>query len=198
MNHLQKAVFLDKDGTLVNDIPFNVDPQLLSLTQSAGEALRVLRQAGYLLLVVSNQPGVAKGYFGEAALLEVRSRLEQMLMQEQVQLHGFYYCPHDPAGAIAPYALSCRCRKPQPGMLLQAAQEHHIDLAASWMIGDILHDVEAGKRAGCRSILIDNGNETEWDTAGRRKPDFIFGDLLAAARMITRIDKLQSLYSLMS
>jgi histidinol phosphatase-like enzyme len=105
-----------------------------------------------------------------------------------VALDGFYYCPHHPRGALARYACECSCRKPQPGMLMRAAREHGIDLPASWMIGDILHDVEAGNRAGCRSLLIDNGNETEWQRGPGRTPTAIAADLFAAATLIAASD----------
>lgn len=180
----RQAVFLDKDGTLVEDVPWNVDPALVTLAPGAGEALALLRRQGYQLFVVSNQCGVARGLFPESALQAVFQRLQDLLDAWKVSLDGFYYCPHAPAHELAQGAAACDCRKPLPGMLLQAAQEHDIDLAASWMVGDILHDVEAGHRAGCRSILIDNGSETEWDVSGLRQPDARLPDLLAAARCI--------------
>jgi histidinol phosphatase-like enzyme len=103
-------------------------------------------------------------------------------------VHGFYWCPHDPAGNVPRYATECTCRKPMPGLLLKAAQEHGIDSSRSWMIGDILNDVEAGRRAGCRTALIDNGNETEWQWSALRSPDVLAGSFLAAARAIVEFD----------
>ena len=136
------------------------------------------------LFIVSNQSGVARGLFTEAALGPVERRLNDLLAQYDVTLDGFYYCPHHPEGSVARYATSCTCRKPMPGMLLRAAVEHDIDLAHSWMIGDILNDVEAGTRAGCRTVLIDNGNETEWELSPLRIPDLSAPNLHAAATMI--------------
>ncbi|HZV63845.1 MAG TPA: HAD family hydrolase [Telluria sp.] len=179
-----KAVFLDKDGTLIDDIPYNVEPRLITLCSGAGAALRLLARFDYRFFVVSNQPGVAQGRFAEHRLRAVHDRLADLLFREQLSLDAFYYCPHDPAGALAPYAIACSCRKPMPGMLLRAAAEHRIELGASWMIGDILHDVEAGNRAGCRTVLIDNGDETEWRLGARRVPTCIAPDLYAAAAMI--------------
>ena len=187
-----KAIFLDKDGTLINDDPYNVDPRRMLLAQGAGTGLRILARLGYRLLVVSNQSGVAKGCFEEAALPAVQRRLAELLEQEQVRLTAFYYCPHHPDGVVPRYSVECDCRKPLPGMLLRAAAEHGIDLAASWMIGDILHDVEAGKRAGCRTILIANGNETEWHISSLRMPDFIVPDLHAAALRIAKEEQAQA------
>jgi D,D-heptose 1,7-bisphosphate phosphatase len=166
-----KAVFLDKDGTLIKDIPFNVDPQLITLSGNCVEGLKHLQEAGYLLVIVSNQAGVAYGYFTEAELLPVKAKLSELLLEYGINLSGFYYCPHHPEGIIAKYTSVCKCRKPAPGLLFKAAKELNIDLSNSWMIGDILNDVEAGERAGCRTILIDNGNETEWLLNAYRIPE---------------------------
>ncbi|HEY8609254.1 MAG TPA: HAD family hydrolase [Noviherbaspirillum sp.] len=179
-----RAIFLDKDGTLVEDIPYNVNPALLELTWQAGQALQILQQLGYALFVVTNQAGVAKGLFTETALQPIHSRLAERLAQYGVSLRGFYYCPHSPDGVVARYTTECDCRKPMPGMLLRAAQEHGIDLSQSWMIGDILNDVEAGRRAGCRTVLLDNGNETEWEMSALRAPHLTAPNLYVAATMI--------------
>ncbi|MFC7515000.1 D-glycero-alpha-D-manno-heptose-1,7-bisphosphate 7-phosphatase [Herbaspirillum sp. GCM10030257] len=183
-----RAIFLDKDGTLVEDVPYNVNPGLIELTWHAGQALQLLQHMGYALFVVSNQSGVAKGLFTEAALNPVHQRLTELLAQYGVELSGFYYCPHCPDGVISRYAIPCTCRKPMPGMLYRAAHEHDIDLSQSWMIGDILHDVEAGRRAGCQTILIDNGNETEWKLSAQRTPHFKASDLYAAATIIAGME----------
>jgi D-glycero-D-manno-heptose 1,7-bisphosphate phosphatase len=180
----QRAVFLDKDGTLVVDVPYNVDPERMLLMPGAGEALRRLSDAGYKLIVVSNQSGVARGVFAESALPAVEQRLREMLADHGAPLSGFYYCPHHPDGAVVEYAVRCDCRKPQPGLLLRAAEEHGISVRESWMIGDILNDVEAGRRAGCRTILLDNGNETEWELSKERLPDCVVSDLRDAAALI--------------
>lgn len=184
-----RAIFLDKDGTLVENVPNNVNPALIQLSWQAGHGLSLLKQLGFALIVVTNQPGVAKGLFTEAALRPVEHRLAERFAQYGAMLDGFYYCPHSPDGTIGRYAVSCHCRKPMPGMLLRAAQEHDIDLSQSWMIGDILNDIEAGRRAGCRTILIDNGNETEWALSALRTPHFTAPDLYAAATVVAaRVD----------
>lgn len=184
MKHSNKAIFLDKDGTLVNDVPYNVDPDRVTLLPHAVEGLRLFSRLGYQLLLVSNQPGVAHGYFREHALDGVWRRLDQLLNAAGVQLDGYYYCPHHANGTVSGYAQACDCRKPLPGMLLRAAAEHDVDLAASWMVGDILHDVEAGRRAGCKTILIDNGNETEWELSPLRIPNLMAPDLQSAALLV--------------
>jgi D-glycero-D-manno-heptose 1,7-bisphosphate phosphatase len=185
---LMRAVFLDKDGTLIENRHYEATPAGMALTSGAPAGLRALHRSGYRLIVISNQPGVALGYFPEQALRHVRRRLSALLREAGVPLSDFYYCPHHPVGRVATYAVKCECRKPAPGMILRAAREHDIDLAASWFVGDILDDVEAGRRAGCRAVLIDNGNETEWKPGPWRSPDHVARDLEAAARHIVRAD----------
>lgn len=180
-----QAVFLDKDGTLIEDVPYNVDPERIQLTRGAVEGLQVLSRVGYELIVISNQSGVARGYFPEEALVAVEERLRQMLAEVGVQLSGFYYCPHHPDGVVQEFAIACSCRKPEPALLLRAAAERGIDLRKSWFMGDILNDVEAGRRARCRTILIDNGNETEWDLSAGRSPHYTVANLAEAAQVIT-------------
>lgn len=178
------AVFLDKDGTLIPDIPYNVEPSKITLSDFAQGALGKLCDRGFKLIVISNQSGVARGYFPESALIGVERRLQALL--SPIRLDGFYYCPHHPHGQLSDYRVECDCRKPKAGMLLKAAREHEIDLARSWMIGDILNDVEAGRTAGCRSILIENGNETEWILNAAREPHFRVADLAGSAEIILK------------
>ena len=168
-----RAVFVDKDGTLVENVPHNVDPAQIRLTAGAADGLRALATGGYRVIVVSNQPGIGLGLFPPEAIDGVERRLREL-----VPLDAFYYCPHRPDEG-------CGCRKPEVGLLERAAREHDVDLLDSWMVGDILDDVEAGRRAGCQTILVDNGNETEWLTRGVRGPHFITRDLIQAARIIT-------------
>ena len=181
---MMKAVFLDKDGTLVDEAPYDVDPRRIMLGSGAGAALRLLARLDYRLFVVSSQDGIAFGRFPESAMDAAADRLQDLLFREQLQLEGFYYCPHHPDAIVAAYACDCHCRKPKPGLLLKAAQDHGVDLRASWMIGDILHDVEAGNRAGCQTVLLDKGSETEWRLGPRRIPTRMAPDLYSAAVLI--------------
>jgi len=183
----KRAIFLDKDGTLVQDVPYNVDPGQIRLTVGALEAVRSLHLANYQLFIITNQSGVARGYFPESALVAVEQRLRELFQSVMTPLTGFYYCPHHPDGSVADYAISCNCRKPQPGLLYRAASEHQIDLKQSWVIGDILHDIEAGRQAGCRTILINNGNETEWQLSCSRLPHHTVSNLIEAANVIHAI-----------
>ncbi len=169
-----RAVFLVKDGTLVENVPYNVDPQQVRLSPGAGPALRHLRRHGFALFVVSNQPGVGLGRFTIAALAAVERRIAGLLAYHDVMVDGFYYCPHRPDD-------DCTCRKPAPGLLYTAAREQRLLLRDSWLVGDILDDIEAGARAGCKTVLLNNGNETEWQDSPVRRPDRVVADLDAAA-----------------
>jgi D-glycero-D-manno-heptose 1,7-bisphosphate phosphatase len=185
----RRAVFLDKDGTLIEDVPYNVDPRLIRLGRGAPEGLPLLHRAGFRLIVISNQSGIARGRFAEEALEAVRERLRQLLGDLGVPLAGFYYCPHHPEGHVPRFAIACSCRKPEPGLIFSAAREHGVDLNRSWFVGDILDDVEAGRRAGCRTVLLDNGHETEWRSSPLRQPDVVASDLAEASRIIAAGDR---------
>jgi D-glycero-D-manno-heptose 1,7-bisphosphate phosphatase len=178
------AVFLDKDGTLLADVPYNVDPLLMRLVPGAYEALRILAELDLPLYVISNQSGVAMGKFSIDALDIVDKRLRELVSDCGAMLSGIYWCTHHPDGSIAPHNRLCDCRKPAPGMLLRAASDHGIALEESWFAGDILDDVEAGNRAGCRTVLIDNGNETVWRRDPFREPHCVVANLHEAALAI--------------
>jgi histidinol-phosphate phosphatase family protein len=184
MAMMRRAVFLDKDGTLIDDVPYNVDPLRVALARDAGRALRALKEHGFLLVVVSNQPGVALARFSLQALASVECRIQELLAASSVAIDAFYYCPHLPQAPNVRYAVRCLCRKPQPGLLRQAARDLEIDLTQSWLIGDILDDAEAGNRAGCHTVLVDAGNETEWRLGLHRQPDHFAKSLRDAARVI--------------
>jgi histidinol-phosphate phosphatase family protein len=178
------AIFLDKDGTLLEDVPYNVDPDAMKLAPGAREALAIFADVGALIFVISNQCGVARGRFEIGALDDVEARLHELVASCGATLSGVYWCPHDTQGSVAPYNRACDCRKPAPGMLLSAAREHDLALDRSWFIGDILDDVEAGRRAGCRTVLIDNGNETVWRRGPLREPHVVAADMHRAALAI--------------
>ena len=149
-----KAVFVDRDGTLIVNRHYGSDPDAIELLDGVAEGLRALREAGYKLILVSNQSGVARGYFDDAAIGKMHDRLQKMLDAHGSALDGLEYCPHHPEGNVVPYAVECACRKPAPGMIRRAARKHGLNLSASWMVGDIAADVEAGKRAGARTVLV--------------------------------------------
>jgi D,D-heptose 1,7-bisphosphate phosphatase len=181
---MRRAVFLDKDGTLVEDEPPNTDTSRVHFYPDVFGALRLLKQAGYALVIVTNQSAVAQGRCQEADVHRMLGYVQDRLEREDLSLAGSYYCPHDPEGIVSPYAVPCECRKPRPGLLTRAARDLGIDLSRSWMVGDILHDVEAGRWAGCRTVLVNNGHETEWRLTEMRWPDHIGPTLLKAAQLI--------------
>ncbi len=153
----KKAVFLDRDGTIIEDVGFIGDSAKVRLLPGAADAIRRIAEAGFEIVVVSNQSGVARGIFDEDALSSVHARMVELLGSQGARLDGAYYCPYfeGPEAVVEAYRCASELRKPEPGMLTQAADERGIDLSRSWMIGDSARDVEAGRRAGCRTILLD-------------------------------------------
>jgi histidinol-phosphate phosphatase family protein len=179
-----RAVFVDKDGTLVYATLHDADPDRVELLPRVGDGLRLLQDAGYLLVIVSNEPGVATGRFPAAALTRVEARIDELLAPYGVIVTSYGWCTHHPAGARVVGAVACACRKPRPGLLLEAAATQGIALDQSWMIGDMLDDVEAGIRAGCRAVLVDRGAETRWRAGRLRTPSAIVYDFADAAAFI--------------
>jgi D-glycero-D-manno-heptose 1,7-bisphosphate phosphatase len=183
---MRRAIFIDKDGTLIKDVPYNVDPTRIELAPGAGHAVSQWNQQAYLVIGISNQSGIARGYFQESAMHHVIARINELLKKDGAHLDSFYYCPHHPEGIVRQFSYACLCRKPKPGLIVKAAKAWNIDLTQSWMVGDILDDIEAGNRAGCKTILINNGNETEWQRGGYRTPTAIVQSLPEAAMIILR------------
>jgi D-glycero-D-manno-heptose 1,7-bisphosphate phosphatase len=181
------TVFLDKDGTLIEDLPYNVDPRRVRFAPGAREAVRLLGAAGYRLVVCTNQSGVARGYFSEADLEAVGRHLASEVAALGATLDGFYFCPHLPDG-VNEYAIDCGCRKPEPGLVTRAAHELGIDAERSWFIGDTWMDAVAGKRAGCRTIVVGPEHRDVQGWRPERRPDHAVPDLLAAAHVILRED----------
>ncbi|WP_376796341.1 D-glycero-alpha-D-manno-heptose-1,7-bisphosphate 7-phosphatase [Thermogemmatispora sp.] len=179
----RRAVFLDRDGTLVYPVPYPRRLQDLRLYENIGPGLRCLQALGYALVVITNQSGLARGYFSQDDLQRMHAYLYQELGRQGVYLDAIYYCPHHPEGVIPALAIQCGCRKPQPGLVLQAAADLGLDLARSWFVGDILDDVEAGNRAGCRTVLVDLGTEGP-PTLDLRRPTFVARDTRQALHLI--------------
>ena len=191
----QRAVFLDRDGTLVHSRHYPSRPEDLHLYDGIGPGLRNLQKAGFRLVVITNQAGIARGYFTEIDLQRMHEYLAMQLSQLGVRLDGIYHCPHHPAGVIPELSVRCDCRKPQPGMLLRAAADLSLDLHSSWFVGDILDDIEAGKRAGCRTVLVDLGTEHLPERC-IRLPDFVARDTLHALQIISACEQLGPLTDL--
>ncbi|MBI2192463.1 MAG: HAD family hydrolase [Planctomycetes bacterium] len=154
MNNAGKAVFLDRDGTVIRDVGYLSAPEDVHLLPYAARGILRMRELGYRVVLVTNQSGIARGYFTEDDFKRVEARMEEELAARGAGLDAVYYCPHLPGGAVAAYAIECECRKPKPGLILRAARELGIDLGASVMVGDTEADIQAGRRAGCRTILL--------------------------------------------
>lgn len=176
------AVFLDRDGVLNRDMDKAPRAENFELLPGVSEAVRLLNQSDYLSIVVTNQPMIAKGFVTFHDVDEVHKRLETELGNEKAYLDGIYFCPHHPEkgfpGEVAELKIDCGCRKPKPGMLLRAKEDFNIDLQSSWMIGDRDSDMQAGKNAGCHTILV--GDTISGSTAA----DYRFPNLLEAVRFI--------------
>jgi D-glycero-D-manno-heptose 1,7-bisphosphate phosphatase len=153
---MKRAVFLDRDGTINIEKEYLYQAADFEFIPGAPEAIRVLNQAGFMVVVVTNQSGVARGYYTEEDVENLHRHIDRKLESYGAHIDAWLYCPHHPAGRGS-YAVSCNCRKPLPGMLQEAAARYDIDLAHSIMIGDKLADIEAGTAAGCRTILVRTG-----------------------------------------
>ncbi|MEO5377882.1 MAG: HAD family hydrolase [Magnetococcus sp. DMHC-6] len=149
------AVFLDRDGVLNKDVDFLHHPAQFQWITGAKEAIRLLNQRGYLVIVVTNQSGIARGFFDEATVIALHQWIQAQLAQHQAWVDGWYYCPHHPTAGIGPYLTSCFCRKPNPGMILQAIQEWEIDPSVSFLIGDQPRDCQAAVAAHIPGYLFD-------------------------------------------
>jgi len=151
------AVFLDRDGTINEDADYLSDPEKLKLIPGSGEAIRLINEAGLLAIVLTNQSGVARGYFPEAQISAVNRRLDLLLAQEGAKIDAYYYCPHHPTEGSGPYLMECDCRKPRTGMIEKAVKELDIDPEISYMVGDKLSDLKMASAAGSKGILVRTG-----------------------------------------
>ncbi|HLJ62028.1 MAG TPA: HAD family hydrolase [bacterium] len=184
----RRAVFLDRDGVLIADAHHLRSVDQLRVLPGVPEALVRLRAAGWVLIVATNQSVVARGWVSEEELRHVHRVLLAMLRERGASLDAIYYCPHHPEGAVPAYRVVCECRKPNPGMLLRAAAELGLDLSASVMVGDAASDVETGRRAGCRTVLV-RADAAETGAGGTPAPDYIAADLDAAAAWIVALPR---------
>lgn len=180
------AVFLDRDGTLNEDIGYVSDPEDLLIYPCAAEAVRLLNQAGLKVIVVTNQSGVARGLYTEERLRQIHAKLREKMLEAGARIDDFYYCPHHPDLGDSRYRRQCECRKPRPGLLIRASREHDIDLPASYVIGDKAGDMGLAANVGAQGILVltGYGRETlEHPDLWPCEPDSVAEDVLAAARI---------------
>ena len=181
------AVFLDRDGTVIELVHHLTEPEQVRLIDGAAEAIRALQALDYACVVVTNQSVVGRGKLSEAGLSAVHARMDQLLAEKGVKLDGLYYCPVAPlAEAVDRTAVEHPDRKPGPGMLLRGAREMLLDLSSCWMVGDMLSDTHAGRNAGCRGTVLVRTGAGQTVAADDPSIDFVANNLLDAARLIAR------------
>jgi len=186
-----KAIFLDRDGVLIEDTNLLVDSNSVIILERVPRALRVLKAAGFLLLIVTNQTVVSRGLVTENEVRRINDQIAALLeLERSPRIDGIYVCPHHPNATLETYRTNCDCRKPEPGLLFQAARDHVLDLSACFMVGDRITDVIAGHRAGCRTVLVETGKhdrppiETVEPLDESIQPDYICDNLWEAAGWI--------------
>ena len=179
----RRAVFLDRDGTINEEVGYLGKLEQLKLYPRSAAAIRMLNRRGIPVIVVTNQSGVARGYFGEGFVQALHDCLQMQLSTEAAHIDAFYYCPHHPVEGLDPYRGVCACRKPEAGMLLQASRELCIDLSRSYMVGDVMKDVLTGKKAGTKGILVLTGHGAN-EQIREVSPDYLAIDLMAAVEWI--------------
>jgi D-glycero-D-manno-heptose 1,7-bisphosphate phosphatase len=181
-------VFLDRDGTVTEEVGYVNHPSRLRLLPGAAEGIRLLNGSGIPVMLATNQAGVARGYFSEALVLECIERLRDLLERQGAHLDAAYYCPHHPTAGSPPYRQDCECRKPKPGMLLRGASEFGLDLNRCYVVGDKISDVAFARKAGAKGIMVLTGYGLGEHTYQRQdwkvQPDYLADDLAAAARWI--------------
>ncbi|NME35995.1 MULTISPECIES: D-glycero-beta-D-manno-heptose 1,7-bisphosphate 7-phosphatase [Fusobacterium] len=159
-----KAIFLDRDGTINIDKDYMYRIEDFEFEPKADEALKILNDLGYILIVVTNQSGVARGYYTEKDIQTLHEKLSKILKEKNINISKFYYCPHHPTKGIGEYKLDCFCRKPYPGMLLKGMDEFNIDPSLSFMVGDKLSDVEAGLKADVTPVILKTRNDIDFSS----------------------------------
>lgn len=185
---MNRAVFLDRDGTINEEVGYLKSLDMLKVIPGAGSAIRRLNASGFKVVIITNQSGVARGYFPESLVHEAHALLTATLRKDGAIIDGIYYCPHHPTAGNSKHTIECDCRKPATGLMDRAARDLDIDLKQSFMVGDKWSDIELGHRAGARSILVRSGFAP--DDAGNKRPphvedpDFTAHDLAEAADWI--------------
>lgn len=184
----RRAVFMDRDGTISEEVGYVNHPSRYRVFSYSAEAVRRLNEAGWLAILVTNQAGVARGYFTEEVIGSVHGVLKSELERGGARLDAIYYCAHHPSVGEPPYRFECDCRKPRPGLITRAAADFEIDLAESWMVGDRYSDIELARNAGVRAAFVLSGyGRGEWEyqrAAWKHEPDLVTEDLLEAVKRI--------------
>lgn len=182
---MKKAVFIDRDGVIIEEKNYAYRIDDLAFIPGSTDAIKALSRSDYLVIIVTNQAGIARGYFTEKDYHEFTSRLLALLRDAGGRIDGVYFCPHHPTEGTGDYKIDCECRKPKNGMLKAAAKDFGIDLASSWLIGDKSSDIKAGQSAGCKTILVKTGY-AGGEGSNATVPDYTADDLNSAVRLILR------------
>ena len=178
MKDNNKAIFLDRDGVINKEVSHLSDPDKFVFIEGSIEALKIFKALGYLVIVITNQAGIARGLFNQETLNKIHKKMKRILNENNVIIDDIFYCPHHPE-----FTGSCNCRKPKPGMIISAREKYNINLNESFMVGDTLGDIEAGFNAKCKTIMVMTGyGEEEKCKIDKVKPDFIFNNLLEFAK----------------
>lgn len=187
---LKKAVFLDRDGVITEDPPHYAHRlDQLRIIPGSARAIQMLNSRNFCIIVISNQSGVARGYYQEKDVKIFNDGMEALLREEGAHVDAVYYCPHHPEAIVERYRIACSCRKPKPGMIQEAAKKYSIDLDKSYVIGDKWSDVEAGRATGCKTVLVLTGHGKDEFESKKGTADFIAKDLLGAVEhFIIRAD----------
>jgi len=173
MSEKRKAIFLDRDGVINKEVNHLSDPNNFEFIEGSIEALKILKQKGFLLIIITNQAGIARGLFTDETLKSIHNKMNKRLKQDGVELDDIFYCPHHPD-----FSGPCDCRKPNPGMIFNAKSKYNIDLNNSFMIGDTLKDIQTGIAAKCKTVLVLTGyGKEEQKNISSIKPDMIFKNL---------------------
>ncbi len=182
------AIVMDRDGTVCEEVGYVNHVSRVRLLPRSAAAIRAAREAGYATVLVTNQAGVARGYFDEALVHRVHERVRELLAAEGAAVDAIYHCPHHPEAGEPPYRTDCGCRKPRPGMILRARDDLSLDLSRSFVVGDSMRDVEAGRRAGTATVLVLTGygrGELEHRSGSwTSRPDHVAEDLWDAVAWI--------------
>lgn len=190
---MNEAVFLDRDGVITKEPPYYAHKiDQLELIPKSAEAIRLLNESGFKVIVVSNQSGVARGYYQEKDIEIYNRAMQKKLEEKNAYIDAIYYCPHYSEATIEKYKIDCECRKPKPGMLKQAEKDLNLNLKLSFLIGDKISDIEAGYRAGCKTILVLTGqgnDELKKISKMNIKPNYISNNLYTASQIIDRNNK---------
>lgn len=180
---MKKAIFIDRDGTLIQEIGYLKMIEDLRFTYKATEALRIFHELGYLNIVITNQSAIARGMLSLQELKKIHLKLKALAMEENARIDDIFFCPHLAEGRVGPYNIDCDCRKPKPGMIQQAAEKHHLDLTQCIIVGDKQSDLELARNAGVRGVLVLTGYGAQTQTQ-LSEPATVYKNLFDLATQI--------------